>query len=451
MAHIRRRRNRIRLFSFFAAGFVVAVGLAVTGFWMAYGLKQNIEYSYQRSLSDLSDHVGNIDVALQKAQYAGTLPQLVGIAGQIRMESEAAKTDLSQIAVANVNLNNTTKFLSQVGDYANSLSMAVTQNRKLTESDRQTISRLTGNADKLSTELTDLVSDVQEGHLTLFKSSGAVNTLSKNTALQANAVADGFQSMDNNLSGLPALIYDGPFSDNVLKKQPEMTKGQKAVSQAQAQSVAARLLGANASALKPNGDAAGTLPAYTFKTGTIVVAVSKSGGFPVRMLDGRSVPAAKLGTQAAVQKADAFLAAHGFADMQRTYTLTGNNVCVVNYAYALGQTVCYTDLMKVGVALDTGEIVSFDQTGFLMNHKKRSLPKAKISVAAARALLSPMLREQTQDLALIPVGGTQEALCYEFKCVSPSGQEVIDYINVATGFEEQILILKETPGGTLAM
>jgi hypothetical protein len=82
------------------------------------------------------------------------MPQLVGIASQIRMESASAKTSLSQISVTDVSFLNTTKFLSQVGDYANTLSQSLIVNQKLSAKDRNTtIAALSIDSQKLSQQL----------------------------------------------------------------------------------------------------------------------------------------------------------------------------------------------------------------------------------------------------------------------------------------------------------
>lgn len=451
MIRIKRRRTLIRLFSYATAAFAVAVGLAVTGFWMSYGLRMNIEYSYQRSLSELADHMSNINVALLKAKYAGTTPQLVGIASEIRSESTAAKAALSEISVSDVNFESTSKYISQVGDYANSLSMSITENRKLTSSDRNTINLLSTNSSKLAQQLNDLVADVQSGKLTLFKSERAINNLEETKTKSVPVVQSGFQSIENNLSSLPSLIYDGPFSDNVLKKLPELTKNKPQISREDARGVAARFLGVNAKTVANDGETAGNLPTYNFKCGTKSIFISKLGGYAVRVLDSRAVPKLKLDAGAAAEKADAFLKSRGINSMAKSYYLVNNNICVINYAYVQSNVTCYTDLMKVGVALDNGDIVSFDQTGFIMNHKNRTFPKIKITSKYAQSLLSPAVKPQKETLALVPVGGTGEALCYEFKCKADDGTNVIDYFNAENGNEQQVLILMQTPGGILVM
>ncbi|HEX2938619.1 MAG TPA: PepSY1/2 domain-containing protein [Ruminiclostridium sp.] len=452
MFRIKRRRTLIRMITFGSAGLLVAVGLAVTGFWMSYGLKMNIEYSYQRSLSDMSDQLKNLEIDLQKAEFAGTTTQVAALSGKIRSEALAAKTDLSQISVTDVNFDKTQKFIAQTADYADSLSRRITEQNKLTDDDRNMISTLHTNSQKLSDDLDDLVANVQTGKLTLFKSDYAIDNLAKTSAKPVSTVESGFQNIEDNMSGLPAMIYDGPFSDNVLKKEPEYTKGKSVVSRSDAKSAAAGFLNVDKKNISDYGETAGNLPTYNFKTGTKSIFVSKNGGIVVRVLDSRGPKDSKITNQDAVNKANDFLKSRNIGSMKVTYNLTDNNICVVNFAYLQNGVICYPDLVKVGIALDSGELLSYDATGFIMNHKARSLPAVTVSRQKAQSLLSPLLKVQNVSLAVIPKNGTGEALCYEFKCTgTKDAKNVIDYFNVTSAVEEQILILRDTPGGVLAM
>lgn len=452
MSRIKHRRARIRLISFLTACFVVAVGFAISGYMTAYRLRMNIEYSYERSLSELSDHMNNINLTLEKAQYAGTNTQLVGLASKIRMESSAAATALSQISITDVNFESTTKFITQAGDYANTLSKSLSQNKKLSGSERKSLSTLYKNANKLSQELNDIVSDTQTGRITLFKSQDAISEFDNEKTKSVSTIESGFQSIEDNMSDLPTLIYDGPFSDNVLKKNPDLTKGKAAVSRDTARGTAAAFLGVAAKQVTDDGEVSGNLPTYNFKCGTKTIFVSKNGGYIVRMIDSRSPKTSKIDTKKASELAVAFLKNRKMSSMTQTYSLSNNNICVFNCAYMQGKVTCYTDLIKIGIALDNGEVISYDATGYIMNHKDRNLPAVKVSESSAKALLSPELTVKKASLALIPLDGTREALCYEFKCTAKDGKKnVIDYFNVTNNVEEQVLILTETPGGTLAM
>ena len=72
-----------------------------------------------------------------------------------------------------------------------------------------------------------------------------------------------------------------------------------------------------------------------------------------------------------------------------------------------------------------------------------------ITVEQAQQSLSDILTVDNTRLALIPTSGQNEVCVYEFLCTSPTGDRILSYINTQTGAEEQILILMQTPNGTL--
>ena len=450
MFGIRRRRTLIRLLSFTIAGFGVAIGMAAWGWWLAYSYRMSIEYTYQRALNELSVHVNNIDLALQKGIYAGTPAQLVGLSAQIWRDSGAAKTDLSQIPLQNEKLDNTYKFLSQVGDFANTMSQNTAFDQKISKGDRNKMTLLSGYAKKLSVQLGDMVDDLQQGRLTIFTAKNAMKGKTDSNAGSQPTVDNGFKEIENNFSSMPTLIYDGPFSDNVAKKTSVFTNVRSS-DLSDALKSAAGFLKTGASSLKSQGQTSGNLPTWNFVTDTVNISVTKAGGYVARMIDSRKIGGARLKTEDALKKARDFLQKNGIASMTESYYQISNDICVVNYAYMQGDVICYPDLIKIGIALDNGSVVSFDATGYLMNHTERKLASPKASVAKLKENISPALTAERNSLAVIPTENGGEALCYEFKCKSKNGQTVLDYYDVSTGRERQILILLQTAGGTLAI
>lgn len=450
MFGITRRRTLIRVLSYTVSAFCIAIIFAISGFVTAYKFRMGIEYSYERALSELSEHVDNIDIALQKGYYASTSAQLVGLSAQIWADAGAAKSDLAQIPLTDINLGNTTKFLSQAGDYANTLGRELASGQKITDQDRAQIRSLSDYAKKLSAQLGEVVSKTQSGRLQLFKSERMLKSSNiKQTAAQPG-IEDGFISIENSFSGLPSMIYDGPFSDSVARKAPALTQGKAEISRDQAQQTAAGFLRISAPQLKFTGEAGGNLPSYNFTVGTITINISKAGGYVVRMINSRTPGETRLDSNAAISGAGSFLKNQNIPNMTKTYLLVANNVCTINYAYMQDGVLCYPDLIKLGVALDTGEIISFDASGYIMNHQKRTLPSRTVSQKTVISLLSPVLRLQKASMVVIPTD-TGEAYCYEMRCLGENNQNILDYFNAATGIEQQVLILTDTPGGTLVM
>ena len=108
--------------------------------------------------------------------------------------------------------------------------------------------------------------------------------------------------------------------------------------------------------------------------------------------------------------------------------------------------------LAIHVALDTGEILSYNASGYLMNHHQRSLQAPSVPAEKARESVSSRLEIQKEpSLALIPTPGLDEVLCWEFVCKGEDGEDILVYINGETGMEERIYELIESDNGILAL
>ena len=136
--------------------------------------------------------------------------------------------------------------------------------------------------------------------------------------------------------------------------------------------------------------------------------------------------------------------------MQQTYYLKNEGVLTINYAYSQNGVIMYPDLVKLKIALDNGEVLGLESTGYLNNHTERDISKVKITKAQAKEKLNKNLNIMKEDMAVIPTEWKTEILCYEFKG-KVDDTEYLVYINAQTGEEEDILIITNTPNGTLTM
>ena len=151
--------------------------------------------------------------------------------------------------------------------------------------------------------------------------------------------------------------------------------------------------------------------------------------------------------EAAKQKAIQFI---GENNIKETYYLKQDGIVTINYAYTQNDVVIYSDLIKVKVALDNGEILGMEATGYLNNHTNRDTSKVKISKEEATKTLNKNLEISSDGLAIIPTEFNTEILCYEFKG-KVEEREFLVYINAENGREEDILMITNTPNGTLTM
>ena len=84
------------------------------------------------------------------------------------------------------------------------------------------------------------------------------------------------------------------------------------------------------------------------------------------------------------------------------------------------------------------------------NHEKRNISNIKIDKETAKKKLNPDLDIQSEGLAIIPTNWKTEILCYEFKG-KIDNREFLVYINAENEREEDILVITNTPNGTLTM
>ena len=162
----------------------------------------------------------------------------------------------------------------------------------------------------------------------------------------------------------------------------------------------------------------------------------------------REVTAEVISQEEADQKAKEYLEQKGFGNMKETYYLKQSGIVTINYAYVQDDVIMYPDLIKVKVALDNGEILGIETTGYLNSHTERKLEAPKVTVEEAKESLNKDLTIESEELAIIPTEWKTEVLCWEFEG-NVEGLDFIVYVNAETGKEEDILIITNTPNGTL--
>ena len=145
--------------------------------------------------------------------------------------------------------------------------------------------------------------------------------------------------------------------------------------------------------------------------------------------------------------------------MKETYYMKNNNILTVNYAYTKNDVVIYPDLIKVKIAMDNGEILGMEASNYLNSHKEdRNTDEVAISKENALSLINEKVEVKATNLAIIPTEYNTEILCWEIKGTVTRevnnmkiSNDFLVYINAKTGKEEDILMIVDTPNGTLTM
>lgn len=437
------KRNIIRLVSFLTA-IVLALGVFILiEKAKVKKLKTDAEYRYSMNLSELDGSLYNISLALRKSLYASSATQFGVIAAQLSAESTVAKNALSQLPPSNEEISNVNKFLSQVGDYTLYLSKKVISGQSIADDERENLHTLSLSAASLSGKIGDIKADYEKEGVWDSEFSEDIE----------ESISGGFGSnlieLEELLSDYPTLIYDGPFSDHMLNGTSKLLDSSPKITLEAALEVAAVVLKTEPKSLKRAEDLAGKIPCFCFNVGESSVAITKKGGYVLYMRVFREIKEQNIDYETAVKKGEEYLKKGSETNFQATYYFADEGVCVINFAAKVGTTVCYTDLVKVGIALDTGELVLLESAGYLANHYNRTIVAPSYSVADATEKLSKSLKVNSVKRVIIPTDGNAEKHCYEFNCTGIDGEELLVYVNVKNLEEEKILLVLKTDGGTL--
>lgn len=439
-----KKRNAVRIISFCAAAVIVSAVFAVRTNNDLNRYKLEVKNSYAGTLDTLNSSINNISLILEKAEYVTTAKQLSQMSAQLLSEAESAKAALSRLP-AGENLDVLNRFLSQVGNYAVSVSESLIGGESLDEEYTANIAALKSAAQKISEAVSN--SSVAYDNPTAW-ADNLDNKLSE--SVDKDSLSSTLDILEGSLSDYPTLVYDGPYSDHILEKEPHMLKNAENVTENEALKKAAEICECDKETLLSDGTVDGKIPAYRFSGDNVSVTVSRAGGYAVYMRKSREMGDFVLEYRQAVDKAKRYLERIGMSGFTETYYFTDEGVCVINFAFLDGKTICYTDLVKVGVAMDTGEIMLYEASGYIVNHTERAFESAAIAPEEAAKAISPRLNIRETALALIPTNGGNEKRCYEFVCETEDKKEILVYINAVTGEEEDILVLLKSDGGTLA-
>ncbi len=436
---------------------IILIGIIIAlGYNLNKKNKESIlanENLYNQSLYELIYYMDNVQNYLAKSTISNSATHGAETLTNLWREANLAQTYLSMLPMQAQELENTEKFLNQVSDYSYSLSRKNIQGEKLSDDDLKNLEELHKYSMQINNVVNQISFDLNAGNMKWSDLTGEKNV---NFAQQVSTDFNFADTLEENLHQYSGLIYDGAYSEHIVSVEKRGLKGDK-ISEEDAKKKAVEFVGENnieeISSLGYSEKAA--VPAYTFtiknkNQENITISISETGGSIVYMTSDREVNVENLTYEQANEKGIEFLNQKGFDNMKQTYYLKNEGVITINYAYQQDGVLMYPDLIKLKVALDNGQILGIETTGYLNNHTQRDVLKVKITKEQAKEKLNKNLNIQSETLAIIPTEWKTEKLCYEFKG-KVEETEYLVYINAENGEEEQILIITNTPNGVLTM
>ncbi len=113
--------------------FIAAVMFGVYQRAKAKEYSYDIKMNYQRVFTELVQYTDDLAVSLEKSCFVNDPKQMIRISGEIYRQAAEAKANLALLPLTQNPLENLSKFLSQAGDYAYSLSLRMLEGESMSQ------------------------------------------------------------------------------------------------------------------------------------------------------------------------------------------------------------------------------------------------------------------------------------------------------------------------------
>lgn len=416
--------------------------------------RQASENSYNLAFFELVDYVDSVEVYLAKSLVSNSPEHGAETLTYVWREANLAQSYLSRLPINSSELENTAKFLNQVSDYSYSLSRKNIDDKELTQEELDNLKQLHEYSVELKNTLNQLSNDLNSGRI----SWGELTKKASPVFAQevSNISKDSFSNLEENFHEYAGLIYDGAFSEHMTNPERRGLVGDD-IDEETAKNKVEEFFGKDViKEIQSNGlTQNANIPCFDFTVtkndgNNAWISISQKGGHVVLANSTKDVQAEVITQEQADEIGQKFLDSRGIHNMKPTYYLKQNGIVTINYAYVQDGVTVYPDLVKLKVALDNGEILGMETSGYLNSHTQRTFATPKVSQDEARKKINKNLEIISESMAMIPTEYQTEILCWEFKG-NVDDRQFLVYINVETGKEEDVLVILETPDGTLTM
>ena len=452
-------KNRLKdrhMYSIIIVLLAICIALGVGLYKKQTEYRQAMENAYNLAFFELVDYVQNVENYLAKSLISSSPEHGAETLTNIWREANLASSYLAQLPIATNELSNTAKFLNQVSEYSYSLSRKNIYDEPLTDEDLKNLKDLHAYSIELENTLNQLALEMNEGRI-----SWGELTQKGNVAFAqqvSNLSQDSFGNITKSFEEYAGLIYDGAYSEHINEGAKKALTGEELTEDQAKEKVKLYLGEDKVQEITSNGLIEnGQIPAYDFtvklngeEENYAYISITKQNGYPLLMNYNRDIVAEVISDEDANKIGQEYLASHGFENMRETYFLKQDGIITINYAGTQNDVVIYPDLIKLKIALDNGEILGIETSGYLNSHTTRETVTPRISKEQAKTTLNKDLQIESEGLSIIPTEWNTEVLCWEFKG-KVAETEFLVYINAENGREENILVIIDTPNGTLTM
>ena len=380
------------------------------------------KYSSQRAFEETAASVQELSEALDKGVYAVDAGMCAQVCSDIQAAAQSAEAAMATLPFTTQELSRTAGFLGTAGDYAMSLAR---QDGEFTGEQRETLRSLSDKAGEFSALLQELRGSINDGEVMIDRQERRLQNVGEDGGVTLSARLTEYEG-DFEMPDLPE--YEGRYTASETARSGDMSDEEML-------SAAASVAGVEPEELKKEYGYEGESRLRCYSAGTKYILVSSAG--VESLTDSRLVEEAQIDIEQARQLADEFLAANGYEDIK--LSVEGENGAVARFEYICtdGEADCLDSGLSVAIALDTGEVYSFDAEDYSDANPEDG--RWQISEEDARAKLPSGLEAESCRRVVIDSIGGKPTACYELVCTDGEKQVKI-YINAADGRQQEILV-----------
>jgi spore germination protein len=434
---------------------LLTIGIVGTGYWgyQEHQDKNSIlikaENSYQRAFHDLNNNMGNLEDELGKSIAMNSRKLIAPCMTNIWRLTYTAQSNVGQLPLTMMSFAKTEEFLADIANFTYDIGMRDLDNEPLTDKEWSRLKTLHGQAKEIQGELRKVQTKVLDQNLRWMDVEMAV--AAENTDV-GQIITDGFEGLDEQVQGYIETeggATDNQFGAEFTDKKAEIEGAE--ITEEQTKKKVKKFL-----KLKDNTDmeisennGGREFTSYSVsiqppdRDNKISLDISKKGGHVIWLLDSRDIEKTEIGLNEAQNKALKFLKERGITSMEAVESNQYDNVGVFDFVYQENDVRIYTDLIRVKVALDNGDIIGYEALDYVIAHDKdREIPKATLSLQQAKSKVNKNVKVHEEHLSMVEIEAGEVKLCYEL--LGTIGNETYRiFINALTGDEEKIEKLKQ--------
>ncbi|MCL7745888.1 germination protein YpeB [Halalkalibacter alkaliphilus] len=428
---------------------LLAVAVVATGVWGFQEredkqiLKVTAENNYQRAFHELAFHIDQIEDQLGATLAMNSRRQLTPALADVWRIVSLAQENIGQLPLSSVDLGKTEEFLFKLGRFSYRTSIRDLEKEPLTDKEYETLEKLYDYSKEIREEVR------KSQAMMLANGDQWLDIEEEMRATQeplSNMVVKNLEVMNKSIQSYSETEWGAGLAsiDDLNGELKEALDGDP-VTKEEAEEIAREYLQINENTPVHVADTGNGLeyPAFTIVADdpdhetNYYMDMSVNGGEPIWFLQDRQVEEQNISLNEAVEIAEKYLEEHGKDSMQLVDSRQYDSIAMLEFVHLEDNVRVYTDLIRLEIALDDGDVVGYEAKSYLIHHKDRDIPDPKLTNEEARDRLNPRLDVMEDHLAVVENDLGQEVLCYEYYGVIED-QTYRLFINAEDGEEEKV-------------